>query len=153
VDQLWSNLSKASRDLESAFEGGLRTARNLPDTRDLKISKRLYYQTGVTTIFPTRVKPVSPPSYTSAPIRVTTMTSLRIARAAVRARPMVIGRAPAQVRTYADAVPDKIKLSLALPHQVRSGDAVDELCLHLHVVHLQIYRCVSSSIRIICGIN
>ncbi|KAE9575710.1 hypothetical protein CGMCC3_g8441 [Colletotrichum fructicola] len=44
------------------------------------------------------------------------MNSLRIARAALRARPAAI-RAPLQRRTYADAVPDKIKLSLSLPHQ------------------------------------
>lgn len=45
-----------------------------------------------------------------------TMNSLRIARSALRARPTAIRVAK---RGYADAVPDKIKLSLALPHQVR----------------------------------
>ncbi|KAK1633567.1 ATP synthase subunit delta [Colletotrichum phormii] len=44
------------------------------------------------------------------------MNSFRFARAAVRARPAAF-RAPLQRRTYADAVPDKIKLSLSLPHQ------------------------------------
>ncbi|KAK8124668.1 ATP synthase subunit delta- mitochondrial [Apiospora kogelbergensis] len=44
------------------------------------------------------------------------MNSLRIARAALRARPAAL-RAPLQRRTYADAAPDKIKLTLALPHQ------------------------------------
>ncbi|KAK7908324.1 ATP synthase subunit delta- mitochondrial [Apiospora marii] len=44
------------------------------------------------------------------------MNSLRFARAALRARPAAF-RAPLQRRTYADAAPDKIKLTLALPHQ------------------------------------
>ncbi|KAF2747620.1 epsilon subunit of F1F0-ATP synthase N-terminal domain-containing protein [Sporormia fimetaria CBS 119925] len=45
------------------------------------------------------------------------MSSLRFARAAVRAvRPAAIAR-PIQRRGYAEAAPDKIKLSLALPHQ------------------------------------
>ncbi|KAH0596076.1 hypothetical protein MHUMG1_05935 [Metarhizium humberi] len=53
------------------------------------------------------------------------MNSLRLARAAVRARPAAF-RAVAQRRTYAEAVPDKIKLSLSLPHQsiYRSQDVV-----------------------------
>ncbi|WYZ40755.1 hypothetical protein EsH8_IV_001096 [Colletotrichum jinshuiense] len=53
------------------------------------------------------------------------MNSLRLARAALRARPAAI-RAPLQRRTYADAVPDKIKLSLSLPHQTiyKSQDVV-----------------------------
>lgn len=46
------------------------------------------------------------------------MSSIRIARAALRARSAVIAR-PVQRRGYADAVSDKIKLSLALPHSVR----------------------------------
>lgn len=46
------------------------------------------------------------------------MNSLRIARAAVRARPAAIAR-PLQRRGYAEVASDKIKLSLALPHQVR----------------------------------
>jgi len=45
------------------------------------------------------------------------MSSIRIARAALRARSAVVSR-PVQKRGYADAVSDKIKLSLALPHQV-----------------------------------
>ncbi|KAI1333699.1 ATP synthase delta chain [Xylariaceae sp. FL0016] len=47
------------------------------------------------------------------------MNSLRVARVALRARPAAIMRpvAPLQRRTYADAAPDKIKLSLSLPHQ------------------------------------
>ena len=46
------------------------------------------------------------------------MNSLRIARAAIRARPAAIAR-PLQRRGYAEVASDKIKLSLALPHQVR----------------------------------
>lgn len=46
------------------------------------------------------------------------MNTLRIARAAVRARPAAIAR-PLQRRGYAEVASDKIKLSLALPHQVR----------------------------------
>jgi F-type H+-transporting ATPase subunit delta len=45
------------------------------------------------------------------------MNSFRIARAAVRARPAAIAR-PIQRRGYAEVASDKIKLSLALPHQV-----------------------------------
>ncbi|KAK3333996.1 ATP synthase delta chain mitochondrial precursor [Cercophora scortea] len=44
------------------------------------------------------------------------MNSLRIARAALRVRPVAM-RIPVQRRGYAEAVPDKIKLSLSLPHQ------------------------------------
>lgn len=46
------------------------------------------------------------------------MSSLRFARSALRARPSFLG-APVQRRGYAEAVADKIKLSLTLPHQVR----------------------------------
>ncbi|KAK4163503.1 putative atp synthase [Cladorrhinum sp. PSN259] len=47
------------------------------------------------------------------------MNSLRFARAAVRAAPRALRapRAPVQRRGYAEAVSDKIKLSLSLPHQ------------------------------------
>jgi F-type H+-transporting ATPase subunit delta len=45
------------------------------------------------------------------------MNSVRVARLALRARPSTL-RAPLQRRGYADAVSDKIKLTLALPHQV-----------------------------------
>ncbi|OJI96281.1 hypothetical protein ASPVEDRAFT_58297 [Aspergillus versicolor CBS 583.65] len=44
------------------------------------------------------------------------MSSLRFARSALRARPAAF-RVPIQRRGYAEAVSDKIKLSLALPHQ------------------------------------
>ena len=46
------------------------------------------------------------------------MNSLRMARAVARTRPSAL-RTPLQRRGYADAVSDKIKLTLALPHQVR----------------------------------
>lgn len=45
------------------------------------------------------------------------MISIRIARAAARTGPAAV-RLPLQRRGYADAVSDKIKLTLALPHQV-----------------------------------
>ncbi|GAD92557.1 ATP synthase delta chain, mitochondrial precursor [Paecilomyces variotii No. 5] len=53
------------------------------------------------------------------------MSSLRFARAALRARPAAF-RVPIQRRGYAEAVSDKIKLSLALPHQsiFKSTDVV-----------------------------
>ena len=46
------------------------------------------------------------------------MSALRLSRAALRARPAAAFK-PIQRRGYAEAVSDKIKLSLALPHQVR----------------------------------
>ncbi|KAL7921961.1 F1F0 ATP synthase delta chain mitochondrial precursor [Trichoderma austrokoningii] len=53
------------------------------------------------------------------------MNSLRVARVALRARPSAV-RVAFQRRGYAEAVPDKIKLSLALPHQsiYKSQDVV-----------------------------
>ncbi|CAK7223507.1 delta subunit of the central stalk of mitochondrial F1F0 ATP synthase, atp16 [Sporothrix eucalyptigena] len=50
------------------------------------------------------------------------MNSMRIARAALRARPTLVPRVALQRRTYADA----IKLSLSLPHQsiYKSQDVV-----------------------------
>ncbi|KAK4456168.1 putative atp synthase [Podospora aff. communis PSN243] len=53
------------------------------------------------------------------------MNSLRVARAALRARPAAL-RIPMQRRGYAEAVNDKIKLSLSLPHQsiYKSHDVV-----------------------------
>lgn len=44
------------------------------------------------------------------------MNTARVARAALKVRPTTF-RAPLQKRTYADVAPDKIRLSLALPHQ------------------------------------
>ena len=46
------------------------------------------------------------------------MSALRLSRVALRARSAVVFK-PVQRRGYAEAVADKIKLSLALPHQVR----------------------------------
>lgn len=54
------------------------------------------------------------------------MSSLRIARAAARTRPLS-ARLPVQRRSYADAVSDKIKLTLALPHQVCFSSSLQEL--------------------------
>lgn len=51
------------------------------------------------------------------------MNALRVARAAARARPSGV-RLPLQRRAYADAVSDKIKLTLALPHQVSTSQCV-----------------------------
>ncbi|KAJ4333807.1 delta subunit of the central stalk of mitochondrial F1F0 ATP synthase, atp16 [Ascochyta clinopodiicola] len=53
------------------------------------------------------------------------MSALRIARSALRARPAAIAR-PIQRRGYAEVASDKIKLSLALPHQTifKSQDVV-----------------------------
>ena len=51
------------------------------------------------------------------------MSSFRFARSALRARPSMFS-APIQRRGYAEAVADKIKLSLTLPHQVRQTHPV-----------------------------
>ena len=48
------------------------------------------------------------------------MNALRVARAAARVRPSAVCL-PLQRRGHADAVTDKIKLTLALPHQVGIG--------------------------------
>jgi len=48
------------------------------------------------------------------------MSALRLAaRSALRSRPSTFRAAPLLRRGYADVAPDKIQLSLALPHQVR----------------------------------
>lgn len=47
------------------------------------------------------------------------MNALRVARAATRVRPCATRVLP-QRRGYADAVSDKIKFTLALPHQVNT---------------------------------
>ncbi|KAL2886435.1 ATP synthase subunit delta, mitochondrial [Ceratocystis lukuohia] len=54
------------------------------------------------------------------------MNSLRVARVALRARPVAAARLPFQRRGYAEAVSDKIKLSLSLPFQAiyKSEDVV-----------------------------
>jgi hypothetical protein len=80
------------------------------------------------------------------------MISVRIARAVARTRPAAV-RLPLQRRGYADAVSDKIKLTLALPHQVlkifhcvagSSEVYVPSLKLTQRpvIVNLQIYGCV-----------
>ena len=57
------------------------------------------------------------------------MSSFRFARSAFRARPSAL-RMPMlqQRRGYAEAVSDKIKLSLALPHQV--GEEIPVIHCH-----------------------
>lgn len=62
------------------------------------------------------------------------MSSLRFARSALRARPSLFS-APIQRRGYAEAVPDKIKLSLALPHQVREPLSITTPMLTFHPSH------------------
>ncbi|KAI0448112.1 ATP synthase delta chain [Xylaria telfairii] len=59
------------------------------------------------------------------------MNALRVARAALRARPAAtrLPIQPLQRRSYADAA-DKIKLSLSLPHQVRQPPAVRQGSIH-----------------------
>ncbi|KAI4247708.1 MAG: hypothetical protein L6R40_001294 [Gallowayella cf. fulva] len=54
------------------------------------------------------------------------MKTLRLARLAARVQPVTTFRQPLQRRGYADAVSDKIKLTLALPHQsiYKSTDVV-----------------------------
>ncbi|KAL8903892.1 MAG: hypothetical protein Q9207_003634 [Kuettlingeria erythrocarpa] len=54
------------------------------------------------------------------------MNTLRLVRVVARTRTAKMRRLPLQRRTYADAVSDKIKLTLALPHQsiYKSTDVV-----------------------------
>ncbi|KAL8842427.1 MAG: hypothetical protein Q9170_000555 [Blastenia crenularia] len=54
------------------------------------------------------------------------MNTLRLSRVVARTRPANILKKPLQKRCYADAVSDKIKLTLALPHQAiyKSTDVV-----------------------------
>ncbi|KAL9604862.1 MAG: hypothetical protein Q9219_000310 [cf. Caloplaca sp. 3 TL-2023] len=53
------------------------------------------------------------------------MSSLRFARMAARVRPTGIRIKSVPKRSYADAVSDKIKLTLALPHQLESSIQVN----------------------------
>lgn len=73
------------------------------------------------------------------------MNSLRIARATAHFIPTAT-RLRLQKRGYADAVSDKIQLTLALPHQVSSSpDYLAQqarLILFKSTVYLQVYRCV-----------
>ena len=68
------------------------------------------------------------------------MNSFRIARAAFRGHISAI-RKPLQRRGYADAVSDKIKLTLALPHQVSHPRRIDQSSMNafLDGVLLAIY--------------
>ena len=52
-------------------------------------------------------------------VNITTMNSLRVARAALRTGSVALRTSQLAKRTYADVAPDKIQLTLALPHQVR----------------------------------
>lgn len=76
------------------------------------------------------------------------MNSLRIARSALRARPTAFATSIAR-RGYADVASDKIRLSLALPHQVRAVVASEPKLLiadlrtdDMYPVHVQVSRCV-----------
>jgi hypothetical protein len=87
-----------------------------------------------------------PASHCISPTTPSIMSSLRIARAALRVRPTAIAR-PLQRRGYAEASSDKIKLSLALPHSVRIHDCLsmrpDQL-LSLHCCGLKLTTCARS---------
>jgi F-type H+-transporting ATPase subunit delta len=85
------------------------------------------------------------------------MSAFRLSRVALKARPAAL-RSSVQRRGYAEAVSDKIKLSLALPHQVRVlRSGVERPAKYLSSCHftfadvfeapvnLQIYRCVCST--------
>lgn len=63
------------------------------------------------------------------------MNSFRVARAALRVRPTAFA-SPLARRGYADVASDKIKLSLALPHQVRSLPVVDHCSICLPTLSL-----------------
>jgi hypothetical protein len=63
-------------------------------------------------------EPLEDRSHTSQHPPTDTMNSLRVARAAIKAQPAL---RIVQRRGYADVAPDKIRLSLALPHQVCFG--------------------------------
>lgn len=56
------------------------------------------------------------------------MNSFRVARSALRARPTAFKAVQQPLRrTYADVASDKIKLTLALPHQVRTPKKEKEM--------------------------
>lgn len=81
------------------------------------------------------------------------MNTLRVARAAARASAPSL-RAPVQRRGYADAVADKIKLTLALPHQVRTSwshhafePLAPQTAADISLGHLQVSGCVCASTR------
>ncbi|KAG7102216.1 ATP synthase subunit delta like protein [Verticillium longisporum] len=74
------------------------------------------------------------------------MNSLRIARAALRARPAAI-RVPLQRRTYADAVPDKIKLSLSLPHQKVANGSGSEQDIAEAKIELEVLESLQANLK------
>lgn len=69
------------------------------------------------------------------------MNTLCLARAAARVIPARVIGSPLQRRGYADAVSDKIQLTLALPHQVRLAClTLERRCLKLNVKLMLINR-------------
>ena len=80
------------------------------------------------------------------------MSAIRLARTALRARSAAIAR-PVQRRGYADAVSDKIKLSLALPHNVGSRSDIANALADSYIVYLQITGCVRIKSDARCGIK
>ena len=83
-------------------------------------ARRLYKLSRTSTVLATTTHSSRDPRHCILSTLQFIMSSLRIARAALRARPAAIAR-PLARRGYADVASDKIKLSLALPHQVRSA--------------------------------
>lgn len=75
------------------------------------------------------------------------MSSLRFARSAFRARPSPF-RVPFQRRGYAEAVADKIKLSLVLPHQVRLRSIPSDISIKIETNKILFNRL--SSDRLAC---
>ena len=75
--------------------------------------------------------------YVVEAIRLNLDMSLRISRAATRIRPSAL-RLPLQRRGYADPVSDKIKLTLALPHQVGAPQPSNCSSLRFFICHLQL---------------
>ena len=69
----------------------------------------------------------------------TKMNTFRLARAVTRIG-ITPARLPLQRRGYAEAVSDKIKLTLALPHQVRCNlsEVLDEYTNEIVIEHIQI---------------
>ena len=72
------------------------------------------------------------------------MNASRIVRAAARARQSAI-RLPPQRRGYADAVSDKIKLTLALPHQVGTTSTMAVLLVVTALLVFGMFRMLTNS--------
>lgn len=90
----------------------LRVADTFKGARDAKLLAPKNLMQSFDTRFRHHQRTANPP--------VVAMNSFRVARTAVRAARPAAFRAPiAQRRGYAEAAADKIKLTLALPHQVR----------------------------------